>query len=331
MKILYINTQSFDYVQDLTYSGLVKKFGLNNVIDYRWNKKFHLQYAKYPKNNGYIKGSFFKSLFRIVNFKEFDYVFVGSCKIETFQTYMQIAHQIPVKTKVVLIDGGDGAGIGSDIISYGHPTLFQEAVAVRPFDLIFKREYFTDEVYSKNVFPLPMCFNFDRLPDIINEYKYDFSFWAVESHPIRTKALAILENEFDCKQNGTSRNQRFSKYKRKGDFYLQELAACKITLNLRGGGWDTMRYWEVPAVGGFMMSQKPGIVIPNNFEHEKEVVFVQDDLSDLVELGKYYLKHEDKRKEIAKNGLEKMLAYHTDLKRAEYIFETIDWFNKNAE
>lgn len=76
---------------------------------------------------------------------------------------------------------------------------------------------------------------------------------------------------------------------------------------------------------------KAGIVIPNNFEHEKEVVFVEDDLSDLVELGKYYLKHKDKREEIAKNGLEKMLAYHTDLKRAEYIFETMDGFNKNAE
>jgi spore maturation protein CgeB len=43
------------------------------------------------------------------------------------------------------------------------------------------------------------------------------------------------------------------------------------------------------------------------------------------------LKHEDKREEIAKNGLEKMLAYHTDLKRAEYIFDTINRFNKNAE
>lgn len=330
MKILYINTQSFDYVQDLTYSGLVKKFGLENVIDYRWNKKFHVPYRKYPKNNGYIKGSFFKSLFRSMDFKKFDYVFIGSCKAEAFQTYVDIAHKIPATTPVIFIDGGDGSEIGVDLKAYGHPALYKEALSIRPFDIIFKREYLIDAQYEKNVFPLPMCFNFDRLPDIKNEFKYDFSFWAVESHPIRTEALAILEDEFDCRQNGTSRNQRFSKYKRKGDFYLQELAACKITLNLRGGGWDTMRYWEVPAVGGFMMSQKPGIVIPNNFEHEKEVVFIQDDLSDLVELGKYYLKHEDKRELIAKNGLKKMLAYHTDLKRVEYIFDKINTFKQEG-
>lgn len=62
MKILYINTPSFDYVQDLTYSGLVKEFGLSNVIDYKWNKKFHIPYKKYPKNNGYMKHSFFSNL-----------------------------------------------------------------------------------------------------------------------------------------------------------------------------------------------------------------------------------------------------------------------------
>lgn len=328
MKILYLNTSSFDYVQDLTYSGLVKKFGVQNIIDYKWNKKFHVPYKKYPKNNGYIKNSFFKSLFRRVNFNEFDYVFIGSCKVEAFQSYIEIAGKIPAKTPVIFIDGGDGHEVGIDLKTYGYPTLYQEAINIRPFDVIFKREYLIDAIHDKNIFPLPMCFNFERLPKIEKGFKYDLSFWAVESHIIRTKALELLENKFDCKENGTFRNQRFSQYKRKGSFYLQELAACKIILNLRGGGWDTMRYWEVPAVGGFMMSQEPGIVIPNNFEHEKEVIFIQDDLSDLIDLGKYYLKHSDKREQIAKNGHNKMLEYHTDLKRVEYIFDKIITFNK---
>lgn len=327
MKILYINTSSFDYVQDLTYSGLVKKFGLDSIVDYKWNKKFHFPYAKYPKNNGYIKGSFFKSIFRKVDFEKFDFVFIGSCKVKTFQTYLEIAKEIPKTTPIIFIDGGDGYEVGIDLKTYGYPTLYQEAINIRPFDIIFKREYLIDGNYDKNVFPLPMCFNLNRLPSKLpNSYKYDFSFWAVESYPIRTQALNILENEFDCKENGTYRNQKFSRYKRKGEFYLQELASCKITLNLRGGGWDTMRYWEVPAVGAFMISQKPGIVIPNNFEHEKDIVFIKDNLSDLVDLGKYYLKNETKREEIAKNGHKKLLEYHTDIKRVDYIFEIIKNF-----
>ncbi|MCK9546752.1 MAG: glycosyltransferase [Sulfurospirillaceae bacterium] len=325
MKILYINTSRFDYVQDLTYSGLVKKLGFDNVIDFKWNKKYHLPYTKYPKNNGYIKDSFFKSIFRRIDFKKFDYVFIGSCKVRTFETYLEIAKKIPKTTPIVFIDGEDGCEIAYDLrVRFKSPELYQKAIEIRPFDFIFKREYLTGREYEKNVFPLPMCFNLDRLPaSLPTKFKYDFSFWAVESDPIRIKALNILENEFDCKNNGTCRNQKFSKYKRKGEFYLQELASCKITLNLRGGGWDTMRYWEVPAVGAFMLSQKPKIVIPNNFKHERDTVFIKDDLSDLIDLGKYYLKNESKREEIAKNGYQKLLKYHTDIKRAEYILNIL--------
>ena len=323
MKILYINTSGADYVQDLTYSGLVKKFGLKNIIDYKWNKKYHVPYRKYPKNLGYMDGSFFSSVFRTFNFNELDYVFIGSCKVETFETYIEIAHKIPKNVPIIFIDGGDGDSIGVDLKTYGRPELYEKALSIRPFDFIFKREYLLDTEYAKNIAPLPMSFNFDRLPELPNDYKYDVSFWAVESHTLRTKALDMLENMYDCKENGTTRNQKFSQYKRKGSFYLQELASCKIVINIRGGGWDTMRYWETPAVGSFMLSQKPQFVIPDNFEHEKDAVFFQDDLSDLEDLCDYYLKNNDKREAIAKAGLEKMKAFHTDEKRIDYIFEQI--------
>ena len=154
-------------------------------------------------------------------------------------------------------------------------------------------------------------------------FKYDVSFWAVESFPIRTEALKLLEDKFDCVKNGTYRNQKFSKYKRKGDFYLQELSACKIVLNLRGGGWDTLRYWEVPALGGFMITQKPGIVIPNNYEDNKHVIYCNDNLDNLIELCEYYLVNDSERVEIAKNATVHTKKYHTDIKRVEYILEKI--------
>ncbi|EHP30488.1 hypothetical protein SMGD1_1965 [Sulfurimonas gotlandica GD1] len=324
MKILYINTPTADYVQDLTYTGLVKKFGLNNVIDYRWNKKYHVPYKKYPKNIGYVEGSLFSSIFRSFNFSEIDYVFIGACKVEAFETYIEIAHKIPSHVPVIFIDGGDGNKVGIDLVAYKRPDLYEKALSVRPFDFTFKREYLIDGVYDSNVAPLPMSFNFDRLPSLPTDHKYDVSFWAVESHTLRTQALDMLENMYDCKENGTTRNQKFSKYKRKGSFYLQELADCKIIINIRGGGWDTMRYWETPAVGAFMLSQKPQIVIPDNFEHEKDVVFFKDDLSDLQDLCDFYLKNDAKREEIAKSGLQKMKDFHTDEKRIDYIFKTIN-------
>jgi hypothetical protein len=321
MKILFINSHSADYVQDLTYSGLVKKLGKSNVVDVKWNKKFHINYKKYPKNLGFVKNSLFASLLNRFT-SSYDAVFVGASKVDCFEQYIQIAPHIDKNTPVIFIDGGDGYGIGSDLTVYGYPELYEKSQKVRPFDYIFKREYLLSNVYAENVFPLQISFRLDRLPILPDEKIYDVSFWAVETGgDIRTRVLNLLEDKFDCSENGTKRNQKFSKYSRKGEFYLQELKRCKIVLNFRGGGWDTMRYWEVPAVGSLMISQKPQIDIPNNFEDKKHVVFCKDDLSDLVELCEYYLEHEDEREQIASAGKEHLEKFHTDLNRVEYILE----------
>ena len=322
MKILYINSHSADYVQDLTYAGLVKVLGFKNVIDFRWNRKYHVPYKKYPKNLGYIPGSFIPSLTRF-NRKQFDLVMVGSAKVDCFETYLEIIDTIPASVPVVFIDGGDQSKIANDLVIYQRPELYPQILESRPFDIIFKREMIIGQDYGENVHPLPMSFNHDRIVKYPADKKYDVSFWAVESDAIRVQALDLLQDKFDCAANGTVRNQVFSQYKRKGEFYLEELARCKIVLNFRGGGWDTMRYWEVPAVGSFMISQRPQFVIPNNFEHGKHVVFCRDDLSDLLELCEYYLQHEVERENIAQQGHQHLLQYHTEVHRAETILQTI--------
>ena len=310
-------------MQDLTYSGLVKLLGADNVIDYHWNKKYHVPYKKYPKNLGYSRGTLITSLVRRP-LKYFDAVIVAASKVGSFETYLEIVDLIPADVPVVFVDGGDKPGIGQDLEVYGRPDLFSSAVRRRPFDLVFKREYFLDNnTFEKNVYPFPMSFNLDRLPLLPGGYKYDVTFWAVESFEIRTRALKMLESHYDCRQNGTVHNQVFSKYKRKGSYYLQELSQCRIVLNFRGGGWDTMRYWEVPAVGAFMITQKPGINIPENFIDKEEVVYCKDDLSDLMELCDYYLENEIERERIAENGRKKLIAYHTDEARAKFLLEKL--------
>lgn len=321
MKVLYINRNKFDYLQDLVYTGLIKTIGVSNVIELPWNNKFHLNFKKYPKNIGLYKGSLLRSLLNKADVKQVDIVIVASCHPDTLRTYLDIASDIPTSTATVFLDGGDWPAVAGDLDRLGGKELYEEAMSVRPFDHIFKREYLVDEEYEENIHPLPFAFNFDRLPKLFDEYKYDVAFWAVESDPIRTAALDLIQDEFDCAENGSIKNQVMKKYKRKGDFYLQELARCKISLNFRGAGWDTLRYWEVPSLAGFMISQKPGIVIENNFEHEKEIVFCKEDLSDLIELCEYYLAHDDKRREIGRNALSKAKAFHMDIHRAQKILE----------
>lgn len=274
MKVLYINRKKSDYLQDILYTGLVKTLGVSNVVDMPWNNKFHFNFKKYPRNIGLYKPSLIKSLLNRFSVNQFSLVIVASCHPDTLRLYLDIIDKIPADIPTAFVDGGDWSEVAGDLDRLGGMDLYEKILSIRPFDYIFKREYLIDKTYDENVYPLPFGFNLDRLPKLNKDYKYDVSFWAVESHRVRSEALALLEDKFDCRVNGTVKNQVMSKYKRKGSFYLQELACCKIVLNLRGAGWDTLRYWEVPALGGFMMSQKPGIVIKNNFVEDKEVVFL---------------------------------------------------------
>lgn len=326
MRILYINRSKFDYIQDFIYSGLVKTIGAENIIEAPWNINFHWNYRVYPKNIGENRGTFLKSLQAQFHKNSFDVVIVSCCHPETISYYLNLLSNIPEDVVTVFIDGGDRPEVGGDFDRLGGKKEYLEVIKKRPFDLIFKREYLIDAKYGDNVYSLPMCFDFNNIPALNEKFKYDVAFWAVESHPIRTKVLDMIESKFDCSNNGTVKNQVMKKYKRKGQFYLQELASCKIGLNFRGAGWDTLRYWEIPALGGFMISQRPKIMIENNFVHGEDIIYCKDDLSNLVELCEYYLEHDEERRRIARNAKNRTEQFHTDVARANFILGEIQSF-----
>ncbi|MDF1881090.1 glycosyltransferase family 1 protein [Sulfurimonas sp. MAG313] len=324
MKILYVNKSKFDYMQDFIYSGLVKVIGAENIIESPWNLNFHWNYRVYPKNIGECKGTLFKSVLSKLSQKPFDVVIVSSCYPDTIRHYFEILPSIPSDVVTVFIDGGDRPEVGGDFDRLGGMDVYENVLSQRPFDLIFKREYLLDKKYDENVYPLTMCFDFRNIPPLKGTFKYDVAFWAVESHEIRTKVLDLIQNKFDCENNGTIKSQVMKKYKRKGMFYLQELSACKIGLNFRGAGWDTLRYWEIPALGGFMISQRPQIKIDNDYVDGEDIVYCKDDLSNLVELCDYYLSHDSEREKIAAKAKERTMKYHTNINRADYILEKIN-------
>ena len=323
MKLLFINSKQFDYLQDLTFSGLVKVLSRSNIVNYPWNYKYHLPVKQYPKNLGYT-GFSIKSFFTS-DFSSFDAVILGSAKKDALETLNSILNKVSNKP-LIFIDGGDREEIGGDFFRLGAGDAFQQFVKHRPFDLIFKREFLSEpHGHIKNVYPFPFSFPYNINIESLSEKEktYDVSFWAQQKPVIREKALNLLKGKFDCDENGTSIGLNFKKYKRKGLFYLKELSRCKVALNFRGGGWDTMRYWEVPAVGSFMISQRPGIVIPDNFEDGKHVVFCDDSLDDLLDKISYYLSNVSLREELTMNAKVHLMKYHLNTNRAEFLINTI--------
>lgn len=333
--ILFINSSETDYGQDILYSGLVQRFGRSKILDWPFNLGYYKSRRVYPRNLGdcgldgilrrlgksawstKMDGDFFKSV---------KVVILGSCKGKCFHSYLQIADKIPATVPVVFNDGGDFVEIGGHLKASEDFHLLEKALKIRPFDLILKREYIKEKISlepnADAVMPFPFGFNFSVLPKTIapmNEKKYQVSFWAVESHPIRTQALALIEDKWDCRENGTQRKQQFHKYKRKGSFYLEELKRCEVVLNFRGVGWDTLRYWEVPAIGGFMISEKPGIEIPNDFVDEEHLLFCKEDLSDLIDKVEYSLANPKKTAQMGLRAREHAIKFHSSLARAEQL------------
>ncbi len=324
MKLLFINSASTDYLQDLTFSGLVKMLGSHNVVDYPWNVKYHLPVKNYPKNLGYTHFSLNCHL--SIDFHSFDAIILASAKKDSLATLKKILPKVSGKP-IVFLDGGDRPEIGGDFFRLGIEEEYKDLIKKRPFDIIFKREYFlNDHGETPHLHPFPFSFPYNvNIPTIAeSEKKYDVSFWAQQKPAIREKALTMLQGQYDCEKNGTTLNQDFKTYNRKGKFYLEEIARCKIVLNFRGGGWDTMRYWEVPAAGSFMISQKPQIVIPNNFEDGKHLVWCSDSLDDLLDKIDYYLQHETERRKIEQQGKEHLLKFHLNVNRAQFLIDTIE-------
>ncbi len=327
MKILYINSKKADYLQDIAYNGLCKVLGIEQVIDSPWNKKFHFSVKEYPKNFGYVKNSILPSAFGQLNKAKIDAVIVATCNPKAFNHYLKLLPKIADNVPVGFIDGGDRPEIGGDLDRLGSPELYQKVTSKRPFDFIFKREKLLDEKYPENVFPMPFGYNFDHLEYFNNRIfgkKYDVTFWATESHPIRTEVLKIIQDKFDCRKNGSTLGIDFKTFPHKGNLYLKALAQSKIALNFRGGGWDCVRYWEIPAVKTLMLSQKMQIDIPNDFVHKESALFCKDDLSDLEDLCQYHLDHPKETQEIALNGFEHLKKYHSEVKRGKTILQKIE-------
>jgi hypothetical protein len=103
--------------------------------------------------------------------------------------------------------------------------------------------------------------------------------------------------------------------------YYDLMMRSKMALSVRGGGFDTMRYWEIPATKTLLLSEEPDIEIPNNFVHGQQALFFKRDLSDVLSLVNAYAKEEHECVAIAQRGYEHLLRYHTCERRAEYVLD----------
>jgi hypothetical protein len=255
--------------------------------------------------------------------KQFDLVILGSAKPDALQSFYSLLEWM--RCPWVFIDGSDWQEMGGDFERLGGKeclAVFQQICREKKPTAIFKRELPLNHTLE-NVFPLPFSVHTNHIPILspVEKTKFQVQFWAVESSPTRKQVFELLKGRYDCDENGSVGGQKFRTYSFHGEDYFQAVNQCRISLSFRGAGFDTLRYWEIPALGSLLISEQPTIQIPNNFIAGKHAVFCKNDLSDLQDKMDYYLAHPKERNEIALEGQKHLLKYHTHVHRAEYVLE----------
>lgn len=104
--------------------------------------------------------------------------------------------------------------------------------------------------------------------------------------------------------------------------YADRLQQHLMGISLAGNGFDTVRYWELPAHGALLLSERIPLAIPFDYEDGKHAVFF-DTVQEAYEKGAYYLAHPDEALEIAQAGHAHLLAHHTGSARARQCLARI--------
>jgi spore maturation protein CgeB len=107
---------------------------------------------------------------------------------------------------------------------------------------------------------------------------------------------------------------------------IQIFQQSRINLDLVAGsqGHESQikgRTFEVPACGGFLLEGRSP-EIDEYFEDGRELV-VYDDIDDMIEKARYYLRHDTLARRIADAGFRRTHAEHTYQARFREIFRTI--------
>lgn len=166
----------------------------------------------------------------------------------------------------------------------------------------------TEFVLTKEAFAYAMASQVTRTERIVLlnrlSTKHQVKLYSRENNP-------LLQNVIFCGSAG----------------YLEEMpkvfASSKINLNITFRMIQTgisLRVLDILGAGGFLLTN-PQREVCEQFEDGREIV-VYHSIDEAVEKADYYLRHEEERKSIAKNGYEKVKAEFTYEKRIEMMFRT---------
>ena len=352
MHILYLTDSGSDYLADLVYVGLCRTLGCEQVIDYPYKALYHDPLRR-VHHVPQVLGRLYEEaeVAALLRDQWFDLAVLSSPRYGTIAAWESLLKYGPMPP-LVLIDGEDDALLRREVFHrYQCALYFKREYRAHSNGGVRGRlgwsTWGADATLSQRAYPLPFAAVLETIPTVpALQREIDVSYAGRISHPKRRKAVEMLSQAPGIKFQGAiyaEANDRQSKFlsglprfliKLTGDpvvtvaqkgvklsqvEYHTLFGRSKMALSIRGGGFDTLRYWEIVASGTLLLSEQPDIEIPNNFVHGKHALFFRPDLSDLVDLVRIYARDPQGCATIAAEGYKHLLQYHTCERRAEYF------------
>lgn len=284
MRVGVISHGSPDYLIDIVCDGLIKILGRSNVaLDYLHKRRWGGQYCIL------MAGVETENTFDI---HDADILVASDRSIPKMNEWLSKTG----KAKVALIDGEDDTQLRYDPAKVS---------------VYFKREYLKGKSYANNVIPLPFAAIEEQMPEGV-QIEREVFYQGHDSNEIRPKVRAALIGAGYKLPAGRVDKSEYNK----------ALMSSLIGVSVRGCGWDTYRYWEIPFFGCTLLSQRLGIVIPGDFEEDREAVFFNNEVEMLEKLSDL-ASNPDKALKIGAAGRKACLSRHMSSNRAKTVLEAI--------
>jgi len=310
LRLLFIVHPRPHYGIDVLYDGLCAALGRDAVTDWPYKPTLHgappEKSANYPCMFDWPGTPHsFETIQARLRAGEFDAVLFGDCEGVVDRAQVMALAEASPDVPWFLVDQMDEFQNLRPLVS--------GRLGGRAFALYFKREMLPGIDYGPDTYPLPFAFAEAYLPQAVPTQRTRSIFWA--GH--RDSDMRRLYLEHAERRFGLDLGKKFTP-----EAYKAALLDARVGLNLFGFGFDTVRYWEVPAHGALLLSAQPPTIIPNNFVHGESALFfgdlavydrvIQGVLSDAYDL-----------EGMAAAGRAHFLRYHTGRARAQQMLGLI--------
>jgi Glycosyl transferases group 1/Methyltransferase domain len=310
LRVLLLTDGRPNYGLDVLYDGLCTVLGDANVVEYPWKGSLHGRvpesFAQYPclfdRPGDPLDADALETQLRD---GRFDLILFGDIELGLDQ---EVARRLLAA----------GAGLPLFIVDQEDDPVDNRPKVLNHLgrDTVhgyFKREMLKCYDYGPGAWPLPFAYPDERVAEAFTAERNRPLFWAgSRAYGLRRRYLEPLASRYPIALDASYDQEA----------YAEALRTSRIGLNCFGLGFDTVRYWELPAHGCMLLSERPPIRIPHDFQDGETAVFF-DDAPELEKRLSHYLAHPEEAKAIAEAGHGLLERHHTASARARQLLASL--------